>query len=119
MKILITGGRNYADRQRLFDELDFVAWVYQCTKLIHGGASGADRLASEWAKLRGVPVVACPADWRRHGRAAGPIRNREMLAMGVGLVVAFSGGKGTADCVKAAKEMSIEVREVCDSGCFR
>jgi len=49
--------------------------------LLHGGARGADRTIGRAAFQLGWPVEALPADWRRHGRAAGPIRNRELLEL--------------------------------------
>jgi hypothetical protein len=52
--------------------------------IVHGDARGADRMASEIAKRMGYGVEAHPADWERHGKRAGPIRNREMLDSGVG-----------------------------------
>ena len=77
--------------------------------MIHGDASGADRLAGEWAKERCIEVLARPAEWKKHGRAAGPIRNQAMLAEKPQLVVAFPGGKGTADMVAKAKKAGLEV----------
>jgi hypothetical protein len=47
-------------------------------KIIHGAARGADRMADSWANAHGIEVVVCPA-WDRQGKAAGPIRNDEML----------------------------------------
>jgi hypothetical protein len=61
----------------------------------------------------GVPVSAHPADWFSHGKAAGPIRNQEMLAMEApALVVAFPGGRGTADMVRRARKAGVDVLEV-------
>jgi hypothetical protein len=77
--------------------------------LIHGDANGADRLAGEWGTARGITVEAHPADWKKHGRAAGPIRNQKMLEETPALVVAFPGGKGTADMVKKARQAGVEV----------
>lgn len=60
----------------------------------------------------GFWVEDFPADWERNGRAAGPIRNRQMLDGKPDLVIAFPGGKGTADMVAEAKRRGIAVREV-------
>ena len=57
----------------------------------------------------GIDVNAKPADWKRHGRAAGPIRNGEMLKDRPDLVVAFPGGKGTANMVTQATNAGIEI----------
>jgi len=81
--------------------------------VIHGAAPGADTLAGRWAELRRVPVEAFPADWEKHGRAAGPIRNAPMLAEGKpDLVVAFPGGRGTANMCKQARAAGVKVVEV-------
>ncbi|MBY0514854.1 MAG: DUF2493 domain-containing protein [Gemmataceae bacterium] len=109
MRVLITGGRDFGDRELLFGALDRLHAAHGFTALIHGDAKGADRLAGEWADARGVSVEAHPADWKKHGRGAGPIRNQKMLEQKPGLVVAFPGGKGTADMVRRAKEAGIEV----------
>jgi hypothetical protein len=77
--------------------------------LIHGDSSNADRLAGEWAEDKGIEVLARPVDWKKHGRAAGPIRNQVMLADGPQLVVAFPGSKGTAEMVRKARNAGLEV----------
>ena len=67
------------------------------SEIISGMASGADTFAVEWAARFGFPLRAFPAEWDKHGRSAGPIRNQRMLDEGKpDLVVAFPGGKGTA-----------------------
>ncbi|WP_255015707.1 SLOG family protein [Cyanobium sp. BA20m-p-22] len=88
--------------------------------LLHGGARGADRAIGRAAFQLGWPVEVLPADWRRHGRAAGPIRNRELLELAISraealssaavpvsvLVVAFPGGAGTASLVREARRLA-------------
>ena len=110
MKVLITGGRSYADRATVFRELDKLHAETTITVLIHGAATGADTLADSWAKSRGVEVIACPADWSRHGRAAGPIRNKAMLTdHKPELLLAFPGGRGTANMIGQAQAAGVKV----------
>ncbi|MBI2806512.1 MAG: DUF2493 domain-containing protein [Planctomycetes bacterium] len=109
MRVLVTGGRDFGDRVLLVEALDRLHATHVFTVLIHGDASGADRLAGEWATATGIPVEAHPAEWKKHGRAAGPIRNSKMLEEKPELVIAFPGGKGTADMVKKAKAAGLEV----------
>jgi len=109
MKVLVTGGRDFSDTILLFETLDEIHSKTTITQVIHGAASGADTLANTWALQKKVPVESCPADWARYGRAAGPVRNKEMLEAGPDLVVAFPGGKGTADMVKRARKAGLEV----------
>lgn len=109
MRVLVTGGRDFDDRELLFDTLDRLNAMQGFTVVIHGDAKGADRLSGEWASSRGITVEAHPADWKKHGRAAGPIRNQKMLEEKPQLVVAFPGGKGTADMVRKAKQAGLKV----------
>lgn len=83
------------------------------TVIIHGAATGADSLANRWAVVNWVRSEEYPADWKKHGAAAGPIRNQRMIDEGKpDLVVAFPGGKGTADMVSRAKAAGVRVIEV-------
>lgn len=115
--VLVTGGRDYKDREKVFDILDEI----NPGTLIEGGASGVDRLAKEWAESRGVDVLSFPAQWDQHGKSAGPIRNRQMAEFLQdaeqqhavnGLVVVFPGGKGTANMRETAERMCLTVFEV-------
>ena len=113
-KIIVCGGRNYSDRGRLWRELDKIHFELDFWAVATGAADGADWLAIEWAKARQVNFMGYPAEWDKHGKSAGPIRNIAMLYdRGLPmLVVAFPGGRGTADMVKKAKDAGVEVIEV-------
>ena len=111
MKVLICGGRDFDDRALVGKTL--TPRRADITEIIHGAARGADTLADEWAQVWGIPSRAFPALWRRHGRAAGPIRNQRMLDEGKpDLVIAFPGGKGTADMVERARGAGVAVQEI-------
>jgi phosphoribosylformylglycinamidine (FGAM) synthase-like amidotransferase family enzyme len=109
MKVLVTGGRGFSNRTLLFASLDSLHADHAFTMIIHGGASGADRLAGEWAASRCIPVEVHPAGWQRYGRAAGPIRNQRMIDRKPDMVVAFPGGRGTADMVRRVRQAGIEL----------
>lgn len=84
------------------------------TCVISGGAKGADAIAFKVAVELGVPTEVYMADWTEHGRAAGPIRNRQMLVEGKpDIVIAFSydltQSKGTANMVTQAKKAGVKV----------
>ena len=81
--------------------------------LIHGGARGADTMAGEWAQKRCITCIAFVADSAEEGRAAGPIRNKRMLDEGApDLVIAFLGGRGTANMIGQARDRNFEVVEI-------
>jgi hypothetical protein len=116
VRLLVCGGRDYSDRERLFRILDAAMRGLTFEVLIHGGATGADALAADWAKARGVKPLPFPiskADWDRYGKGAGPRRNEKMLREGAPtLVIAFPGKDGTADMVRRAKAAGLRVVEV-------
>ena len=115
MRILVCGGRDYADREKLAAFLADLRRTRGITHLIAGGARGADTMAAEWATARSIPCLAYMADWDGLGPKAGPIRNQRMLDEGKpDLVVAFPGGRGTADMVRRAREAGVETIEVRD-----
>lgn len=114
-RILVCGGRNYDDQERVYRILDAAsrAVVDRTIAIIHGDAKGADHLADVWAKERQVSVLRFPADWESHGKRAGPIRNKQMLDEGKPhVVVAFPGGSGTKHMVGLARQYGIPVKEV-------
>ena len=113
MKILVCGGRNYWNREELYRVLDAIHKAGPVTHAIHGGATGADSLVGQWCASLGVECTAYPADWKEYGKAAGPIRNQQMLNQGCpDVVIAFRGGAGTADMVRKAQKAGIKVVDV-------
>lgn len=112
MKLLVCGGRDYSDILTLWAVLDAIHSKMPITHLIHGGASGADSRAADWADdTKGVQGVQCLANWR-YGKSAGPIRNAAMLALGPDRVLAFPGGVGTAHMVKIARAAKIPTKVI-------
>lgn len=82
--------------------------------VIHGAASGVDEQAMIYAQaMENCKHLPFEADWHTHGRAAGPIRNKRMLDEGKpDVVMAFPGGRGTANMVKLARAHGVKVIEV-------
>ena len=111
---LICGGRDFSNRA-MFDNTmrDLVRRKGWPQKIVHGGASGADSMAASWAEQMDIEAVEVPADWATHGKAAGPIRNQQMLDLhDPQLVVAFPGGKGTLDMATRARKAGVAVIEI-------
>ncbi len=79
MIVAVTGDRNYNDGFMLRAVLSGLVSEFGSIIVYHGGASGADTLANLWASDAGMPVKVFQADWKQHGRAAGPKRNQNML----------------------------------------
>ena len=105
VRVLVCGGRQFEDRDMLTAALDKLHQERGFTLLIAGGARGADSLAEAWAKAAGVPRKIHAPRWEYPGR-----RNQRMLdERQPDLVVAFPGGRGTADMVGRARSAGIEV----------
>lgn len=111
IRILVTGGREYDDHHHVFAILDHTKEKLNGNFIIiQGGASGVDNYALDWATMHGIPVITEKADWEKHGKAAGPIRNQAMIDKHEpDLVLAFPGGKGTDDMIKRAIKARIIV----------
>lgn len=118
MRVCVTGGRTFNDRDWLWAGLDLLNQVSGgIVELIEGGAPGADVRAGEWARHRGVRCTVVEAEWERysaglkHGQKnpAGMIRNNQMIALRPDVVLACPGGKGTEHMVSAAKRAGLKV----------
>jgi YspA, cpYpsA-related SLOG family len=108
IKALVCGGRDFHGRGWIIRVLDTI----NPDVVIQGGAFGADLIAKEWALSRFKACWTFQADWDNYGKAAGPIRNKQMLEWGQpNVVLAFPGGRGTANMVKLAKAAGIDVLE--------
>ena len=112
IRVLICGGRDFNDAMTFGSWVGGVMRSRGIATIIEGGARGADYMARRFGEWANVPVQSFPADWRKHGKGAGPIRNRQMLTEGrPDLVLAFEGGSGTADMVRQARAAGVEVFE--------
>jgi hypothetical protein len=109
--VLCCGSRGYSDERRVREVL---AALPADTRVIHGAARGADRIAAAVAESLGFAVRGYPADWKAEPRRAGYIRNALMLDQEPELVIAFWDRRspGTAHTIREAEKRGIEVRIV-------
>jgi hypothetical protein len=118
MKVLCCGDRDWTSWRVIEETLQGLG---PNTIIVHGDARGADKMSGYVAKRLGFQVKAYPADWDKHGKAAGPIRNRLMFdSEQPELVIAFhndlNSSKGTKDMVKYARSMGCPVNVVTEEG---
>lgn len=111
MRIIVCGGRDFRNAAYVFSSLDKLHSEWPITELMQGGATGADALARDWAISKGIKRWVCHADWEKHGKAAGPLRNARMLEWKPDAVVAFPGGRGTANMISQARAAGVTVIE--------
>jgi hypothetical protein len=137
-RILVTGSRTWSDEALLSFELGAAAGdackaghQHAGIVIVHGACpEGADAMADRIAQHYGYRTEPHPADWRTHGKAAGPVRNAEMVALGASVALAFimpcadpkcrkpqpHGSHGASHCADLAERSGIEVRRFTDGG---
>ena len=112
-RVLITGSRGWEDRLTIARAmLDAADGVTDEIVIVHGLCpTGADEIADDFAEFMNWKIEAYPADWNKHGRAAGPIRNQQMVDLGADICLAFPLGesRGTRHCMQAAEKAGIKV----------
>lgn len=102
MRLLVCGGRDFSDKEWLNGVLDGIHQHSPVDILIEGGASGADRLARDWAWNKGIHVATVCAMWVKYGKGAGHRRNEAMMRLDPNMLIAFPGGKGTTNMLDTA-----------------
>lgn len=141
MRVLVTGSRHFGfkleERDKVFGNIEdlvescknLYTSEYEDLTIIHGAAKGVDTAAEHWATLCNVPQEKYPADWEAYGKAAGPIRNKQMLDEGKpDMVIAFltkvadqeifyglsdsQHSRGTKDMIKQALKANIPVKVI-------
>ncbi len=108
MKLIIAGGRNYQLTTYGALALNEIYATHAVNEVVSGGAKGADAWGERWARSLNISIKRFPADWDKHGRAAGPIRNAEMAEHANALAI-FPGGRGTASMLSLAAKHGLTV----------
>lgn len=103
--LLVTGSRTINDYKFVSKCLDEIREIFPFDFLMHGGAVGVDTFVGMYAMMRGIGCIVKSADWKRYGKAAGPIRNKQMVkkcTKGIGIWDGTS--KGTGHCIDELKK---------------
>ena len=114
-RVIIAGCRDFADYELLKEKCDF--YLQNKKKedivIVTGQAFGADALGERYAQERGFQLETYPADWKVHGRAAGPIRNAKMASVAHALISFWDGkSRGTKNMIDTAKKHNLQVAVV-------
>jgi hypothetical protein len=115
VKVIIAGSRDITDMAVLLAALGASPWadsddclLYDgaMTEVVSGTARGVDTLAIEWAVINWFPWKEFPADWERHGKAAGYIRNRQMAEYADALLAIWDGkSRGTKNMIETMEKL--------------
>lgn len=110
--VLVTGSRELHPKFTSDVRDVLLRYIMRNDIVVEGGARGVDAYIRDWCQSCNLPVHEVPADWKRDGKAAGPIRNQRMLDdYDIDLVLAFPGpdSRGTWDMVRRAANAGKEV----------
>jgi hypothetical protein len=108
-KVIVTGGRFYNNMSLVWSKLDY----YDPTHIAQGGATGADKLALDYAKDHGLKWKTYHANWDKYGNAAGPLRNEIMCRENQdAIVLAFPGNNGTQSCIDEATKLEMLIIQI-------
>lgn len=108
MKIIIAGGRDYLPNEEEKETVKNILKENQVTGIVSGCATGVDTWAIDLGSELELSIDLFPADWKQHGRSAGPIRNG-LMAQYADMLIAFPGGRGTDNMIKQATEKGLKV----------
>jgi hypothetical protein len=112
-KVIIAGGREFKDYELLKSKLDKILQNKTDIQIVSGKARGADSLGETYAKERGYDIEEFPADWKKYGKPAGYIRNKQMAEYADACVCFWDGvSSGTGHMIGLAKEHKLLLRVV-------
>ena len=110
-KVIIAGTRDFSDYALPRSFADQTLAGAEDVEIVSGGARGADALGERYARERGYALKVFPAEWKKWGRAAGPIRNGQMAGYADALIAIWDGrSAGTRDMIRRAEEKGIPVQ---------
>jgi pyruvate/2-oxoacid:ferredoxin oxidoreductase alpha subunit len=123
MKIIVSGSRTYWDESKIHAVLAKILWslpINEPVTLIHGGAKGADTIAATFGASVGLDVIEYQPDWKAYGKAAGPIRNAQMVHdhSDADIVLVFWDGssKGAANLLEEARAKGLKTNLYIETG---
>lgn len=117
IRLIIAGGRDFNDYDFLFKyyvewdlELDDMEFLEE---IVSGGCKGADKLGERLAHEADVTIKRFPADWNKHGKAAGPIRNEEMAKYATHALIFWDGkSRGTKNMIDLCEKYKLNYKVI-------
>ena len=115
-KIVVAGGRTFNDLASMTVHLNALLKTKRLTHeivIISGTARGADQTGEQYADNTGTTLLRFPADWDKHGKSAGYVRNKAMAAEADAVVVFWDGkSKGSKHMIDIAESSGLPLRVI-------
>ena len=107
MKTIIAGSRTITEYSIVLKAIENSK--FKITEVVSGTALGVDKLGEEYAKENNIPIKQFPADWNRHGKKAGYLRNKEMAEYADAVVLVWDGkSRGTKHMYDLSKKYNLQ-----------
>ncbi|MGL5692077.1 MAG: SLOG family protein [Bacteroidales bacterium] len=104
-KLAVVGSRDFSNYEKLSYILDSIRNMYEITHIVSGGARGADKLGELYASHHGIPTIIFTPDWDKYGKAAGFIRNNDIIKASDIVLACWDGiSKGTEHSMNISKD---------------
>lgn len=116
MRLLVCGGDRALPRDTVFQVLDFLTGREDVELMIHRGADGTEAAAEEWARERELASLRLPAQWKKRGERAGPVRDVQMLHLKPDLLVVFPAAPGADELVRRARDAGVLIARATERG---
>jgi hypothetical protein len=111
--LIIAGGRDITQYGFVEATINFLGIADKITEVCCGMANGVDTSGLRWANEHKIPVKVFEADWNKHGKAAGPIRNEQMAQYADALLLIWDGeSKGSKSMLGLAEKYNLVIHEV-------
>lgn len=108
MNLAVVGSRTFSDWNLLNQTLSEFHHKTPISKVVSGGARGADSLAEKWAKINNIPVTVFPAQWDKYGRSAGMIRNKLIISASDHCIAFWDGvSRGTKNDIELCQRLNV------------
>ena len=112
-RVIIAGSRSAVYSDGIKEKVTFLLNGLTDVEIVSGTARGADKIGERIAEELGLPLKRFPADWDKHGRSAGPIRNRQMAEYGTHLILIWDGvSKGSKNMLEEARKRGLHTRVI-------
>ena len=108
LKLIVAGGRDFNDfllLEKTLIHLSDSTYADQAISIVSGMAPGADKLGYSFAVKHNVVCYPFPANWTKHGKRAGFLRNEEMAQFADALLAFTSGSKGTEHMIETMERL--------------
>jgi len=113
IKVIIAGGRDFLDLELVKATCEHMLQNHKDIEIVSGTCRGADLTGEDYANLKGYPIAKFPADWEKHNKAAGHIRNEQMANYADALIAFWDGkSRGTNNMIEQAKKKGLKVKIV-------